>query len=82
MENNMNIFTDEILENNIHKWSETVNNKTWTLFCGDAVDSLRYICGNISRTFLESKYPFIAEELDRQNLYDRIQEIIKIPAPV
>lgn len=32
MENNMNIFTDEILENNIHKWSETVNNKTWTLF--------------------------------------------------
>lgn len=39
----MNIFTDEILENNIHKWSGTVNNKTWTLFCGDAVDSLRNI---------------------------------------
>ena len=39
----MNIFTDEILEHNIHKWSGTINNKTWTLFCGDAVDSLRNI---------------------------------------
>lgn len=39
----MNIFTDEILEHNIHKWSGTMNNKTWTLFCGDAVDSLRNI---------------------------------------
>lgn len=42
-ENNMNIFTDEILENNIHKWSGTLNNKTWTLFCGDAVESLHNI---------------------------------------
>ena len=39
----MNIFTDEILEHNIHKWSGTMNNKTWTLFCGDEVDSLRNI---------------------------------------
>ena len=39
----MNIFTDEILEHNIHKWSGTMNNKTWTLFCGDAADSLRNI---------------------------------------
>ena len=39
----MNIFTDEILEHNIHKWNGTMNNKTWTLFCGDAVDSLRNI---------------------------------------
>lgn len=39
----MNIFTDEILENNIHKWSGTLNNKTWTLFCGDAVESLHNI---------------------------------------
>ena len=43
---------------------------------------MEYICGNISRAFLESKYPFIAEELDRQNLYDRIREIIKIPASI
>lgn len=39
----MDIFTDEILEHNIHKWSGTMNNKTWTLFCGDAVDSLHNI---------------------------------------
>ena len=43
---------------------------------------MEYICGNISRAFLESKYPFIAEELDRQNLYDRIRELIKIPASI
>lgn len=40
---------------------------------------MEYICGNINRTFLESKYPFIAEELKRQDLYDRIKEIIKVP---
>ncbi len=43
---------------------------------------MEYIGGNVSRTFLESKYPFIAEELNRQNLYDRIKEIIKVPASV
>ena len=40
---------------------------------------IEYICGNISRAFLEAKYPFIAEELDRQNLYERIKDIIKVP---
>lgn len=40
---------------------------------------LEYICGNISRTFLESKYPFIAEELNRQALYEKIKDIIKVP---
>ncbi len=43
---------------------------------------MEYIGGNVSRAFLESKYPFIAEELNRQNLYDRIKEIIKVPASV
>ena len=37
------------------------------------------VCGNISRAFLESKYTFIAEELNRQDLYERIKEIIKVP---
>ena len=41
---------------------------------------MEYISGNISRSFLESKYPFIAEELNRQGLYDRIKEIIKLPS--
>jgi len=40
---------------------------------------MEYICGNISRAFLESKYTFIAEELNRQDLYERIKEIIKVP---
>lgn len=40
---------------------------------------MEYICGNISRVFLESKYPFIAEELNRQDLYDKIKDIIKVP---
>lgn len=40
---------------------------------------MEYICGDVSRSFLESKYPFIAEELDRQNLYDKIKSIIKLP---
>lgn len=41
---------------------------------------MEYICGNISRAFLESKYPFIAEELNRQNLYETIKDIMKVPA--
>ena len=40
---------------------------------------MEYIGGHISRTFLESKYPFIAEELKRQNLYEEIKEILKVP---
>lgn len=40
---------------------------------------MEYICGNISQAFLESKYPFIAEELQRQDLYEKIKEIIKVP---
>lgn len=38
-----------------------------------------YILGHISRTFLEKRYPYIAEELDRQGLYDKIKEMIKFP---
>lgn len=41
---------------------------------------MEYISGNINRAFLESKYPFIAEELLRQNLYEDIKKIIKIPS--
>ena len=41
---------------------------------------MEYICGNVSRSFLESKYPFIAEELDRQDLYEKIKDIIKVPS--
>lgn len=33
----MEILVDEVLENGVHKWSGTSNQKTWTLFCGDAV---------------------------------------------
>ena len=40
---------------------------------------MEYIGGHISRAFLESKYPFIAEELDRQGLYEKIKEILKVP---
>ena len=40
---------------------------------------MEYIGGHISQTFLESKYPFIAEELKRQNLYEEIKEILKVP---
>ena len=40
---------------------------------------MEYICGNISQAFLKSKYPFIAEELQRQDLYEKIKEIIKVP---
>ena len=41
---------------------------------------MEYISNNISRAFLESKYPFIASELNRQCLYEKIKEIIKLPA--
>ena len=40
---------------------------------------MEYICGNICQAFLKSKYPFIAEELQRQDLYEKIKEIIKVP---
>lgn len=40
---------------------------------------LEYITNNITRTYLESKYPFIAEELERQDLYEQIKIMIKIP---
>ena len=43
---------------------------------------MEYICGNISRHFLETKYPFVAEELERQELYDRIKDIIIVPTPI
>ncbi len=39
----MSILSDKILENGIHKWSGVSKEKTWTLFCGDAVESLRSI---------------------------------------
>ena len=38
---------------------------------------MQYIDGRISKQFLQEKYPFIAEELERQNLYERIKEIVK-----
>ena len=41
---------------------------------------MEYISGNVSKQFLQTKYPFIASELERQDLYDKIKEIIKIPA--
>ncbi len=40
---------------------------------------MEYIHGDVSRSFLENKYPFIAEELNRQNLYSKIKVIIKLP---
>ena len=40
---------------------------------------LLYISGNISRSVLETKYPFIAQELERQGLYDKIHKIMKVP---
>lgn len=39
----MEILVDEVLENGVHKWSGTSNQKTWTLFCGDAVEALRNV---------------------------------------
>lgn len=44
--------------------------------CGIVID---YINGKFNRQFLQEKYPFIAEELSRQNLYDDIKNIIKQP---
>lgn len=41
---------------------------------------MEYISGNVSKQFLQAKYPFIASELERQDLYDKIKEIIKLPA--
>lgn len=41
-----------------------------------------YTHGNISRSFLEKKYPFIAEELNRQGLHEKIKHIIKLPANI
>ena len=38
---------------------------------------LDYINDSIPKQYLEAKYPFIAEELTRQNLYETIKEIIK-----
>jgi hypothetical protein len=40
---------------------------------------LEYINGDISVRHLEAKYPFIAEELKRQNLFEKIKEIMKTP---
>ena len=39
----MNILIDEVLENGVHKWSGTSNERDWTLFCGDAENALRNI---------------------------------------
>lgn len=39
----MNILIDEILNNGVHKWGGIFNEKTWTLFCGNAVDALSHI---------------------------------------
>ena len=41
---------------------------------------LEYINGDISKQYLESKYPFIAKELSRQGLFDKIKEIMRFPA--
>ncbi|MEA5039514.1 MAG: hypothetical protein VB086_06710 [Clostridiaceae bacterium] len=41
---------------------------------------MMYINGDVSKQFLETKYPFIAAELHRQNLYEKIKDIIKLPA--
>lgn len=38
---------------------------------------LDYINGHISKEYLEAKYPFVAEELSRQALYDRIKGIMR-----
>ena len=37
----MNIITDEQISQGLHKWSDTHNNKDWTLFCGNAVEALQ-----------------------------------------
>lgn len=40
---------------------------------------MEYIRGNVSRVFLEKRYPYIAEELARQGLYEKIKTILKLP---
>lgn len=40
---------------------------------------IQYISGNINKQYLQMRYPFIAEELSRQNLYNKIKDIIKVP---
>lgn len=40
---------------------------------------LEYINEDISKRFIENKYPFIFKELERQHLFDTIKEIMKIP---
>lgn len=42
---------------------------------------VNYINGYISKVFLERRYPFIASELNRQNLYDTIGERFKSLPP-
>ena len=41
---------------------------------------MMYINGDISKQFLKTKYPFIAAELQRQDLFERIKDIVKLPA--
>lgn len=36
-----------------------------------------YAAGNVTRHFLEQKYPFIAHELERQDMYSKIKYIFK-----
>lgn len=38
-----------------------------------------YAAGYVSKRFLEQKYPFIAMEMERQNMYGRIKDILKLP---
>lgn len=38
---------------------------------------MNYINGEISQQYLKKKYPFIAYELERQNLIEKIKEIVK-----
>lgn len=39
---------------------------------------MAYIHGDISLQFLEAKYPFITSELQRQHLYEKIKDMIKL----
>lgn len=43
---------------------------------------LQYIGGHISQQYLKARYPFIAEELERQNLYERIKDIFRTSSPL
>ena len=38
---------------------------------------LQYIGGHISQQYLKARYPLIDEELERQNLYERIKDIFR-----